>query len=716
MKRCRDWSYSGAKAAKLQRLDRFRRALPHVSGSALSAIVAEARAGNLPEGPVSRRELLRSQHEVLNKATLYGTLGKRLTLTGSSGDAVEITFVCLHSFLQQAFTESDAFREFIALRHGSRPSSPDRPWRLIYYADEYNPGLELIARHARKQWMTYTTFAEFGAAAIEREECWITISAALTSIVDDKIQSGYSQLAGRLLRHIFCGNTDPQTAGVVLNHGGNHVHLFFCLGGVLMDGLAHKIMWGTKGDNATRLCMKCVNLFAKESAPVSGIIDERGGDYALTCNITDTSKLIFATDEQVYGTVDRLARFKATEDPDRFKLRQQAAGFNHLPCGVLNMPELRGVVRPVLHAMTGFSHTLHIGGVMNTLIYLYLDGLYKNGAAGLFQAVHGFLETWSWPLGVDRANIIEIFSRRRVDSWRKAGHVKCQASELVLLIPVLAYWATEFAMGRPGTDAFLAGVDVHEAASLRKTNGCSGAHIQACVKRFLAACVAAGWEESMHPKFHWLVHLSREQVVSALVCESKHKVPKAYAKDQCNLTGFDESVLANVTGRHLWQLGETDCFNFETRLEDPREAPQKLRDLVRAELRIDMGAPVTTSNKARLRDRGSVQRGDLVLVDLGGKAAAAKVVCLWDAYGVAGAMLRMYYDAASWRERSAAATWTILDASRIPSIPSRNDIQAVQVTREVREQRGGQPNRAKDGGGEGGGWMDGWMRDRGDGR
>ena len=163
----------------------------------------------------------------------------------------------------------------------------------------------------------------------------------------------------------------------------------------------------------------------------------------------------------------------------------------------------------------------------------------------------------------------------------------------------------------------------------------------------------------MHPKFHWLVHLSREQVVSALVCESKHKVPKAYAKDQCNLTGFDESVLANVTGRHLWQLGETDCFSFEPRLDDPREAPQKLLDLVRAELDIDV--PVKTSIKARLRDRGSVQRGDVVLVDLGGKAAAARVVCLWDAHGVAGAMLRMYYDAVSWRARSAAATWSTAD-------------------------------------------------------
>ena len=104
----------------------------------------------------------------------------------------------------------------------------------------------------------------------------------------------------------------------------------------------------------------------------------------------------------------------------------------------------------------------------------------------------------------------------------------------------------------------------------------------------------------MHPKFHWLVHLAREHVVSALVREAKHKVPKRYAKDQCNLTGFDESVLSNVTGKHLWQIGDGKCFNFEARLENPREAPMKLRDLVLAELGLRADAHVATSVVARL--------------------------------------------------------------------------------------------------------------------
>ena len=63
----------------------------------------------------------------------------------------------------------------------------------------------------------------------------------------------------------------------------------------------------------------------------------------------------------------------------------------------------------------------------------------------------------------------------------------------------------------------------------------------------------------------------------------------------------------------------------------------------------------------RLRDRGSVCRGDVVLVDLAGRVAAAEVVSLWDACGVAGAMLLMFYDMVSWAPRSAASKWMVHD-------------------------------------------------------
>ena len=98
---------------------------------------------------------------------------------------------------------------------------------------------------------------------------------------------------------------------------------------------------------------------------------------------------------------------------------------------------------------------------------------------------------------------------------------------------------------------------------------------------------------------------------------------------------------------------------------------------MRAALAVHADARVSTSVKARLKDRGSVHRGDVVLVDLGGRAAAAEVVALWDAYGVVGAMLLMVYDLASWSPRSATAKWTVHDDMQYELISLDNIVCSV---------------------------------------
>jgi hypothetical protein len=72
---------------------------------------------------------------------------------------------------------------------------------------------------------------------------------------------------------------------------------------------------------------------------------------------------------------------------------------------------------------------------------------------------------------------------------------------------------------------------------------CVSAHPTSWTRRgwgFLNRCEKAAWHASMHPKFHWLVHLPWGLLISALICESKHKVPKRYAREQCSLTGLDK--------------------------------------------------------------------------------------------------------------------------------------------------------------------------------
>ena len=161
--RIRVYSHAVAMARReqLAQLDAWRRKLSHVSQSALAAIVTEARNDTLPEITVSRWTLSSAQNEVLRERTPYGTVGQTLKLqpTAPRTDTIDLTIVYLPAFLHLAFASCAEFRSFMLSRHAMSPSSADRPWRLVVYADEYNPGLELAMRHARKPWMTYATFS-----------------------------------------------------------------------------------------------------------------------------------------------------------------------------------------------------------------------------------------------------------------------------------------------------------------------------------------------------------------------------------------------------------------------------------------------------------------------------------------------------------------------------------------------------------------------------
>jgi hypothetical protein len=112
----------------------------------------------------------------------------------------------LNSMLQHAFATCPPFREFMLYRHSVHSSSPSQLWRLVVYADDYAPGMELASRHARKEWMVYSMFVEFGSVAVDRDVYWFTLGAALTSEVA-RIESGLSQYGGRLLQSLFCGHT-----------------------------------------------------------------------------------------------------------------------------------------------------------------------------------------------------------------------------------------------------------------------------------------------------------------------------------------------------------------------------------------------------------------------------------------------------------------------------------------------------------------------------
>jgi hypothetical protein len=202
------------------------------------------------------------------------------------------------------------------------------------------------------------------------------------------------------------------------------------------------------------------------------------------------------------------------------------------------------------------------------------------------------------------------------------------------LIPLLGFYVSRYGVQLGGACtaegfAVLALVDVFEAVQMRRADECTHDELMGRVHDFLDRCVAAGWTDSMHPKFHWLLHFFT--VVSALACEAKHRLPKRFAKDQARVSGIDAGVLANVVAYNLYQLGDEFEMTFDARLVDPKPGSQLLRAFVAGEL--GAGA-LLESTTARMETRGRCGRGDVVLlVGIGGVMEAGEV---WRIFSHAG--------------------------------------------------------------------------------
>ena len=94
-------------------------------------------------------------------------------------------------------------------------------------------------------------------------------------------------------------------------------------------------------------------------------------------------------------------------------------------------------------------------------------------------------------------------------------------------------------------------------------------------------CVAAGWQDEFHSKYHWLVHLPKHLARSGFlpscrVHERKHRVVKRYANDVANTVAYEKSAFGEVLCHNLADLEASDALIAPFGLIHPKPAPPKL--------------------------------------------------------------------------------------------------------------------------------------------
>ena len=141
------------------------------------------------------------------------------------------------------------------------------------------------------------------------------------------------------------------------------------------------------------------------------------------------------------------------------------------------------------------------------------------------------------------AHLPDIFTADRRDSHRKTMHVKCQASDMMSLLPVLAYFVISVLMPAglcaEACQTFLAMCDLCDFITSVNRGRITPSMIRKSVERFMQLFLLTFGAVWMTPKMHWLLHMSRAYcrwgvLLACFVNERYHRFPKQYATDLKN--------------------------------------------------------------------------------------------------------------------------------------------------------------------------------------
>ncbi len=616
-----------ARTAKLRRLDGFRRSKPHCSAAALHEILVDIKRHGAPEMH-DRRDMRKARDIMMSDSdAMYGSILRQMECKLPDGNTVDIPVADPFASLSAAIKESNHFRRFLKECIESNPPSPEKPWNLILYCDEVTPGNPMAHLNLRKFQAFYWSLLEFGVSALSHEEAWFTLLTEFSTVVNT-LAGGLSHLFGSSVKLFFKLNGfDFHKTGVLVTLDGGDYRIFAKLTIVIQDGGAHKAVWQSRGDAASKFCMLCKNLFTDESNMVAA-----DGSRLLRCNIIKLDELEASTDTELRNNARFLETQSRTVRGEAFVKLQQAVGLTYAPNGVLLDRELDDILSPTSAFMHDYMHLLYVDGVMNLTVYLTFEKCTQCGFKGVYEAFSDYVYHWKWPGRLHGDHLGDIFISDRRDKHRNANHIKCQASDMLSLIGVLGNFTQTVLMSldpavTPACDALLALIHVAETISSSHRVTVSPAVLLGSVHRFLDCFTTAFGYEWLTPKAHWTLHLPETlqrfgRLLNCFALERKHRVPKRYATDMKNISkNASTSLLSEVVCHHLGSLAAYE-FKFTVGLVGGHPAPTKTEKFILDTLELeDTDAAILVAQTARFSHLATCRRDDVVLVRDGGVSA-----------------------------------------------------------------------------------------------
>ena len=231
-------------------------------------------------------------------------------------------------------------------------------------------------------------------------------------------------------------------------------------------------------------------------------------------------------------------------------------------------------------------------------------------------------------------------------------YIKCTASDMLSLIPVLAMWCQSvlvpLALCTPAVNAFIALCNIVQCLWCAGRSTLQPDTLDALVEDFLAKFSGVWGFAWMTPKFHWMLHFGDHLrklgfLANCFCLERRHRIAKRYANDLKNISrATSDSLLMEVACHHVSSLEDDGSCNFAIGLRNKKVANKKTKQQINRILEVDADTVVYVSLMARFSLHGLVHRDDIVLIRESGNYKAAKVLMLLEVHDIPIAMLEEF--------------------------------------------------------------------------
>lgn len=591
-----------------------------LSQSALQGVLQEIRQKGLPAAS-SRRSIKRARENAVRASTSYGELFQKISIPTEGGPNVELEIVSPAPFLDHVMRNCTAFANYFIAKHNKRPSSVERPWRIVLYTDEVSPGNQLKVDNRRKVWVIYWSFAEF-ESGLSNEVMWNILAIARSSTVKDL--NGMTVLSRYILPYFY--SPSDFRLGISLSHNDQILLVFATISLLVADEAALKSIWEFKGASGTLPCFFCKNVVLHRS---DLHLNDSSGTLVSHAE-SDCSKLLLHTDESLRAVARMLGAQKDLLTRAAFEKLEQSVGLNHRPDGLLCDPTFASLT-PISSTVYDWMHCYVVAGVFNVEVGHLLDRLHSHGVSHV--AIHTFFGNLKYPHSISSRGVSgQKCFQKKIDT---GDNFKCSASEALSIYSPLRYFLMSIRCD-PGSDLQKAIASYFCLASvldrLRKSmKGLIDPNkLLELIVKHTCYFKRAYSEDAITPKFHFCLHLpsmlnTHGMLISCFVMERKHKEVKRVANNLSNTHGwFESNILETVTQMHLQDLAD-DCYMppLTASLVKAHPAGPDLTAIVRNSL--DVTGEVQTSKTAFFSSYQQCSVNDVVLYDAGASLGVGQV-------------------------------------------------------------------------------------------